>query len=244
VDTVNRLEKRKVFSPNKKFNISIDMSAIPYKVNLNSVENGKQTIVSDAGTGPIYNGHQRPKIETYWLNNNSFIYTKYHQLAKTENLSRVDMHLYDVGHKKDSIFAVLDSVKSGSGYLNDVFSRDEIGQLLYRSSDRKYYLVDMVRKKLLEYHYYQLGHGFSVANFPKDRIGWELQYNETSLGNQWIGSNIVTEGMIACEYSDLGSNLGYPKGVKVWSSKTRKWTEIEIPWVCCAIGWVDKGKFK
>nr|WP_068887128.1 hypothetical protein [Pedobacter panaciterrae] len=245
VDTVSRLERDKIFSPNKKLNLTIDMSAIPYKINLNSAENGKQTLVKDAGAGPFPNGFQRPKITTYWLDNNSFLYSKYNRLSGPGDLSCVDIHLYDIMYKKDSVITILDSVKSGPRYPNDIFVKDQMGQLIYRNSYPKHYhLVDTVGKRLLEYPYYQLGHGFSTVNLGSGIAGTELRYGETSLGVHWIRSNLVTEGMIACEYGDTGSNLGYPKGVKVWSSKTNRWTEIEIPWVSSAIGWVEKGNQK
>ena len=245
VDTVSRLERDKMFSPNKKLNLIIDMSAVPYKINLNSAENGKETLVKDAGTGPFPNGFQRPKITTYWLDDNSFLYSKYNRLSVPGDLSRVDMHLYDIRCKKDSVIAILDSVKSGARYPNDIFVKDQMGQLIYRNSyPKRYHLVDTVGKRLLEYPYFQLGHSFSTVNLGDGIAGTELRYGETSLGTHWIRSNLVTEGMIACEYGDQGSNLGYPKGVKVWSSKTNRWTEIEIPWVSSAIGWVEKGNQK
>jgi len=241
VDTVSRLERDRVFSPNKKLGLTIDMSAIPYKINLNTGESGKQTLVQDAGAGPFPNGFQRPKITTYWLDDNFFLYTKYNRLPVPGELSRVDVHLYDIHYKKDSVIAVLDSVKSGSGYPNDIFLKDQIGQLIYRNGHpKKYHLVDTVSKRLLEYPYFQLGHGFSSVNLGSGTNGMELRYGETSLGMHWLRTYLVAEGMIAGEYSDQGTNMSYRQGVKVWSSKTNKWIEIEIPSVCSAIGWVEK----
>ncbi|NRF37534.1 hypothetical protein [Pedobacter foliorum] len=241
VDTVSRLERDRVFSPNKKLSLTIDMSSLPYKINLNSAENGKQTLVQDAGAGPFANGFQRPKITTCWLDDHSFLYTKYNRLSWRDELSRVDVHLYDIRHKKDTVIAVLDSVKSGSLYPNDTFKKDRIGQLIYHNGHpKRYHLVDTLHKRFLEYPYYRLGHDFSVVNFSSGRNGMELRYGETSLGTHWLESYQVTKGMIAGEYSGRGLDMSHKQGIKVWSSKTNKWTEIEIPWVCSAIGWVEK----
>lgn len=245
VDTVNRLERDRVYSPNKKLSLTIDMSVLPYKVNLNSAKNGKETLVQDAGAGPFPNGFQRPKITTFWLDDHSFLYTKYNRLSGSDDLSRVDVHLYDVRYKKDSVIAVLDSVKSGSGYPNDTFVKDRIGQLLYRNGHtKKYHLVDTVSKRFLEYPYFQLGYDFSTVNVGDGINGMELIYKEASLGMHWLKGYLVTGGMIAGEYSSKGPDMSYREGVKVWSSKTNKWTEIEIPWVCSAIGWVERDNLR
>jgi hypothetical protein len=50
----------------------------------------------------------------------------------------------------------------------------------------------------------------------------------------------VTENAIAIEYGPAGSNLGYPKGIKVWSNYTKSWMTIDIPWISALIGWINE----
>ena len=60
------------------------------------------------------------------------------------------------------------------------------------------------------------------------------------LSRYWAGewSATATDGYVAFLYGDVGSNLGYPKGVKVWSSANGEWTTIDDKWVTQIIGWI------
>lgn len=72
-------------------------------------------------------------------------------------------------------------------------------------------------------------------------LGSEILYQNKPIGRLWCKgySAKTTEGYLAAEYGEPGSNLGYPKGVKVWSSASHQWATLDIPWVSAIIGWTD-----
>ena len=38
------------------------------------------------------------------------------------------------------------------------------------------------------------------------------------------------------------SNLGYPKGIKIWNNINNTWTSIDNELICDMIGWIEKEK--
>jgi len=41
-------------------------------------------------------------------------------------------------------------------------------------------------------------------------------------------------------YGNVGTNLGYPNGFKVWTQATKSWITIDLPRICTIIGWVNE----
>ena len=70
--------------------------------------------------------------------------------------------------------------------------------------------------------------------------GQILRFNGREIGRWWSGGARTTEGFIAFEYGDVGSNLGYPKGVKVWNNITEKWVTLDAKWTNEIIGWIEE----
>jgi hypothetical protein len=233
-------DKDRRSSPDKQHYLSIDQSKIPYKIWLHNSNSKKRIVVSDAGHGPnIMYSSQFPTIETFWLDNNCFLYAVHETKFDVEkkDYSRVTLRKYDINLNTDRVFFILDSVSNGK--TNGRFFTDNIGQLIYRSSGYSYHLVDTANNLLGEYPFYELGLGFLTAN-KSDKDGTILKYNNTEIGKLWCSNEVVGEGVIAVEFGDIGSNLAYPKGIMTWSKQTNKWTTINIPWLSNVIGWVDK----
>jgi hypothetical protein len=42
------------------------------------------------------------------------------------------------------------------------------------------------------------------------------------------------------EYGDHGSNLGYPKGIKIWTAQQNEWLTFDLPWVNSIVGWIEE----
>lgn len=233
-------DKEKRTSPDKKHYLSIDQAKIPYKVCLHNSYGKKKTIVDDAGHGPnIMYSSQFPTIETHWLDNNTFLYAV-HEIkinAAQKDFSKVTLHLFDINKNSNKVFFVLDSVSNGR--VNGRFFKDDIGQTIYRTSGWSHYIVDTVKGVLVDYPFYELGFNFSTAN-KSEKDGTVINYNKSEIGKLWCSNGVVSDGMIAVEYGDIGSNLAYPRGIKVWSNLTKSWSTINIPWLSNVIGWVDK----
>jgi len=228
------------FSPGKKYCLSIDQSVIPYKIDLNDQHGQKiTTLVSNAGHGPNTNDSQFPNVETFWLNDTVFIYaihqTKY--AAGKKIYASVTVRTFNINNLSDKIFAVIDSL--GQGSRNGNFFRDGTGQLLYRTSDWQLLQLDTLQQQLLAYPFYEYGHGFAEEN-EGNKNGKVLTYKKVAIGRQWFSKVFVSNGIIAIEYGEPGSNPGYPKGIRTWSEQTTTWTTINIPWLCSAIGWIDR----
>lgn len=119
--------------------------------------------------------------------------------------------------------------------LNGRFFIDPIGQTIYKGTAGKSYIVDTANQELVETKYFQLGYSFSGFS---TKSGTSFQYQNKNIGELWCKKPIVSEGMIAVMYGDPESNLGYPKGLKVWTQKTGKWATIDIPWISTIIGWM------
>lgn len=235
-------DKEQRSSPDKKHYLSIDESKIPYKICLSSLNGLKKTIVFDAGHGPnITSGSQRPTIETNWINNHSFLYAV-HKIGNLDSsqldtsrqfnskyLSTVTVREFDINTNSDKVFMEFENVKQGD--VNGIFFKDKIGQTIYRTSGFGYYLLDTIRKKLVDYPFYELGNDFSVEN-DYNPTGSIIRYKKETIGNMWPSRKVVGTGIIAAERNG--------NEIRVWSDKTKTWSSISIPWISSVIGWIDE----
>jgi hypothetical protein len=237
-------------APDRAHYLSIDQTELPYKVCLHDT-NGKEIIVvPNAGHGPnITSGGQRPTIETGWLNNHSFLYA-IHQIKHLDSgrmspgaaffskyILKATLRKYNIHTGVDDVFCVLDNLQQGD--VNGRFFKDGAGQIIYRSSGLTYHLVDTIHNTLADYPFYKLGYGFSIAN-RHDKDGNVIRFDKVDIGRLWCANSKVAEGIMAVEYGPPGSNLGYPKGIMVWSRATNTWLTINIPWLCHIIGWIEE----
>jgi hypothetical protein len=69
-----------------------------------------------------------------------------------------------------------------------------------------------------------------------------VRYQGKEIGKLWasVWGSPATEGYVAFLYGDVGSNLGYARGIKVWSSSNGEWTTIDPKWVTQLIGWIPE----
>lgn len=227
-------------SPDKRNYLSIDQSAIPYKIRLHDLSGKKETVVFDAGHGPnITSGGQRPTIETFWLNNHSFLYAVHKigildssnfntETRLNSNYSTVTLRFFEINFKTDKQFYILDSVKQGN--VNGRFSIDGKGQILYRTSGFKYFLVDTISRTLVPYSHYEFGKGFSIQNYWNEN-GNILKFYDKEIGRINPSENVVSNGIIAIrEINNV---------ITVWSEVTNSWITIEVPWINRLIGWIE-----
>ncbi len=115
------------------------------------------------------------------------------------------------------------------------FSRSRDGRINY-SLNGKTYLLN-IDAGTFEVDRVTLGNGFQVSRGDEF---WETLYFEgEGVGKLWGGGGHATRDFVAFHYAEPGTNLGYPKGIKVWSGTKRSWTTIDINWGAVIIGWVD-----
>ena len=226
-------------SPDGRWRLSIDCSVLPYKIML---KDGKeQVLVANAGSGPNLSGDsQFPTVLTYWLNNQQFLYTvhRHRSFVKRTGYGDVALHRFDLQTRQDTIIDQLNSLREGPA--NDRFLTDSIGNLLYRTTAFVLYRVDLDTLRLQPYPYFQRGHAFAIENHFDTAYGQVIQYNGQEVGRLWCTDEQATDGLFAAAYGPVGSNLGYPKGIQVWSAVTRNWINLDIPWYCQLVGWTEE----
>lgn len=227
-------------SPDGKHYLYIQPGVVSYKIWLYDNSGKGTTIVWHAGRGPFTIATRAPTIETNWLNNQSFLYVVHEQKKDSLNhilFYKVILHRYDIRHRTDNIFFILDSVPQGKPAFNGNFFTDPTGQTIYKATSGSTYIVDTAHQTLTETKYSQLGFNFSSI---RTREGTAFKYQDQDIGTIWCTKPIVADGVIAVMYGEAGTNLGYPKGFKVWTQATQSWAATDVPWISAIIGWVNE----
>lgn len=114
--------------------------------------------------------------------------------------------------------------------------RDRDGNVVYTCG--RSFLIDVKAKKALPYRWRPLGHGFECDDDWDSAHGHVIRYRGRTIGRLWCDPlhAATSDGLLAIAYGPPGSNLGYPKGVKVWSRTTSRWTAIDA-WFNDVVGW-------
>ena len=123
-----------------------------------------------------------------------------------------------------------------------VLTHDLENQIVY-DDRRQAWLIDVAKRTAQPYSWYAEGHGFELAYQRNDQYGRAIRYQGKEIGRWWCNPGTLTRtapGRIAVAYGAVGSNLGYPEGVKVWSAETGAWTTIKPAWLTAIIGWVEE----
>lgn len=122
---------------------------------------------------------------------------------------------------------------------NPSLDRNLDGRIVYYCSGEAY-VIDVENKKYSTYEWQPLGSGFEEETELSREYGRIIRFNGLEIGRWWSGGVRTTSGFVALEYGDVGSNLGYPKGVKVWNNITEKWTTLDAKWHNEIIGWIEE----
>jgi hypothetical protein len=89
-------------------------------------------------------------------------------------------------------------------------------------------------KKVYACQWHQLGHQFQMKY---EILGRAIKFKDENIGKIWCDNPETGCGYFAAAYGDFGSNLGSPKGIKIWNRYTQDWTNIDIPSISTLIGW-------
>ena len=119
------------------------------------------------------------------------------------------------------------------------FYRNADGQIIYDHGEEAY-ILEIANKKYLPYKWVSLGNGFERESDSSagQQSGNMIRFQGQEIGRWWACCAKTTNGFVAMEYGDAGSNLGYPKGVKVWNSVNNQWLTIDAKRLNTIIGWV------
>jgi hypothetical protein len=117
--------------------------------------------------------------------------------------------------------------------------RDRANQILYDTAENAW-LIDAVERSVRPYLWEPSGDGFELEYLDETSQGLIVRYHGKNIGQWWCADAVTAPGHIAMKFGPVGSNLGYPKGVKVWSAESGAWTTIEPEWLAALIGWIEK----
>jgi len=130
---------------------------------------------------------------------------------------------------------------SGPSLSLPEFFRDRNGRIVYECSSRSF-AIDVENKSYAAYEWLPLGFDFEAERELDASYGYVIRFRGEEIGRWWASTweTPTADGWIAMEYGDVGSNLGYPKGIKVWSRASGQWTTVDLPWVTALVGWVEE----
>ena len=220
-----------LYSPNRNYLIEIEKSKIPYQIILSN-KKGKTIFEAECGFGTsmsIYSS-SFPNVPIFWINDNNFICAEY----KGNEVKVIKINTAEL---KQEHICKIDSIPEAVS--NAYFYFDLENNLIFNCAKGDY-KIDLKNKSTEQINFYERGNNFKVE-IEQSEIGRKILFEEELIGNPWCnGYNAqTTKELIAIEYGEPKSNLGNPKGIKIWSSETKKWLTIEIPWVCGIIGWTE-----
>jgi hypothetical protein len=230
-------------SPNHLWGLEIDKSELPYKIIRYDINNGREVLINNCGTGTLLSSYAStmPNVPVYWIDNQCFLYATYstseHRIEGIK--ATVTIHKFSLDTKDSEIVAEIASVPPALSTSN--FSTDPEGKIIFYCAKGQF-VIDIDEKKTVPYKMSSVDNDFSIENNSNDDYGRIIAFQGNEIGRVWCtyyNAKTTTE-FIGVEYGDIGSNLGYPIGVKVWSSLTKTWTNIEIPWLSGFIGWIEK----
>lgn len=236
------LKSKGIHSPNHLLGLEIDKSEFPYKIVLYDKRNRQDIMVNDCGYGTNLSSYAstRPNIPLFWLDNQHFLYASYSYSGyRSDSIkSTVTINKVSIDKKSSEIVAKIDSVPPAISRSS--FSLDPDKTIIFHCAKGQFE-INTDKKQASLYKRSSIGNNFSIENNRNDKYGRIIIYKDKEIGRIWCDSYNAktTSGFIGVEYGEFGSNLGYPRGVKVWNNYTKDWLEIKIPWIAGIIGWIE-----
>ena len=244
VNDKNFLNVKGINSPNHRWGLEIDKSEIPYKIILYDDKNRKSVIVNDCGIGTslsIY-ASTLSNIPLFWLDNQNFLYASFSTLGSRIHLdsaiATAIIYKINIETKISEIVSIIDSVPLSLSQSS--FFIDPLDRIIFYC-EKGDFEIDIQNKKAIPYIMSSVGNDFSIENNRNENYGSIIAFFGKEIGRVWCNyyNAKTTKGFIGVEYGEIGSNLGYPKGVRVWNNLTNKWKDIEIPYMSGIIGWIE-----
>jgi len=236
------LNVKAINSPNHKMGLEIDQSKIPYSIVLYDQENKREVIVNNCGAGTLLSLYAStfPNVPLYWINNHNFLYATYSSSGHRMDIviATVAIHQVNINTKKSEIVAKIDSVPPAVSISR--FSTNLEQEIIFNCSKGQF-VIDITDKQAIPINMSSVDNDFSIENNSSEEYGRIITFQDKEIGRVWCNyyNAKTTTGFLAVEYGEIGSNLGYPKGVKVWNDKTKEWINIDIPWISGLIGWIE-----
>jgi len=144
----------------------------------------------------------------------------------------------DIEGKVEPLLTIPDVEKPACG---PELRRDQ-GNRIYYQGILKAWRIDVDKRTFEPYLWEAVGNAFDIE-YDRDALyGHRIRYQGVEIGRWWCdsGAAYTAPGHLAIPFGQVGSNLGYPEGVKVWSEENRSWTTIKPDSLVAIIGWVEE----
>jgi len=166
----------------------------------------------------------------------TFVWADNEHLLTLEGNSRIV--LVDLQGKVEPV-ATLREADTGPGPAGcgPELRRDSKGQFYYEQGF-KTWRIDVANRTFVPYLWEAVDNEFEVEHQQSQLYGHIIRHQGKEIGRWWCASPVTAPGYIAITFGAVGSNLGHPEGVKVWSAETNEWTTIKPDWLTTIIGWV------
>lgn len=232
----NSFSVKGLHSPNHQLGLQIDYSELSYKIALYDKDNNKKIIVNDCGYGTLMSikSSSMSDVPVYWIDNQNFLYA----LRGLNSGRKVLIYKTNIEKKSSEVVAEIDSVPPAVS--NSFFSKDSEENIIFHCSKGEF-AIDLMKNKAILSRMNTIGDDFSISWNRYKEFGHIIEFQNKEIGRVWClyYTAKTTKGFLAVEYGDVNSNLGYPKGVKVWNNITKDWTDIEVNWLFDLIGWIE-----
>lgn len=239
----NFMNVKGIHSPNHQWGLEFDYSENPCKLVLYNKQNKQEIIMNNCGTGTLLSplASTFMSVPIHWTDNQNFLYANYNPSGMgTENIAAtVKIYKTNIESKDSELITKIDSVPPALSNSN--FSTDHSGKIIFHCA-KGLFEIDLDKKQTTLKNMVSVNNFFSIEYKRKDKYGRIISFQGKEIGQSWCKfyNAQSTTGFIGIEYGDAGSNLGYPKGVRVWNNITENWTDIEISSLSSIIGWIEK----
>ena len=115
--------------------------------------------------------------------------------------------------------------------------RDDENHIYYEEKE-KAWRIDVTNRTFEPYLWEADGNSFEMEYARDDSYGRVIRYRGSEIGRWWCDTAVTGPGHIAVKFGLVGSNLGHPEGVKVWSADNGAWTTIKPDWLGALVGWI------
>jgi hypothetical protein len=119
---------------------------------------------------------------------------------------------------------------------------DRDNQIFYTAINEAW-RIDVKKRSFEPYLWEPQGNEFYMEYTRNFSYGHKIRYRDEEIGRFWCDDAHTAPGYIAVAFGPVGSNLGYPEGIKVWSSENRQWTTITIDdpnFLGGIVGWLEE----
>jgi hypothetical protein len=144
--------------------------------------------------------------------------------------------LVDLNNKMEPLITLPDFETPACG---PELRRDQNNQIYYEAIEKAWH-IDIEKRSFDPYLWEGVGNGFDMEFQRNNAYGHRIRHQGEEIGQYWCDSAHTIPGHIAIVFGSVGTNLGYPEGVKVWSSENSQWTTIKPDWLVDIIGWIEE----